>query len=123
MHPVLLAFTLPLLGEVVFPSYFTLLALGFGAAIWLTTRRAPAIGLDETRVFDTNLWMFFWGLVGSKLLHVFADGHLTEYVHLCTDPKLVPVYDAKVRSCTEAAQCGYDYLCDLATHTCYPPQD
>ena len=22
-----------------------------------------------------------------------------------------------------AAECGYDYLCDLATHKCYPPKD
>ena len=27
------------------------------------------------------------------------------------------------RYCTTAAQCGYDYLCDTATHKCYPPQD
>jgi len=79
--------------------------------------------MDDQRILDTNLWMFFWGLVGSKLLHVVADGHFDEYVHLCTDPKLVPLFDAKVRACTEAAQCGYDYLCDVATHRCYPPQD
>jgi phosphatidylglycerol:prolipoprotein diacylglycerol transferase len=123
VHPVLLDFQLPVIGEVSFPSYFTLLALGFMAAMWLTTRRARRIGMDEVRVLDTNLWMFFWGLVGARVLHLIADGHFDEYVHMCTDPKLVPAIDAKVASCSSAAQCGYDYLCDLATHRCYPPQD
>jgi phosphatidylglycerol:prolipoprotein diacylglycerol transferase len=123
MHPVLLSFSLPVVGEVVFPAYFTLLAMGFFAAMWLTTRRARRIGMDEVRVLDTNLWMFFWGLVGARVLHLVADGHFHEYVHMCTDPKLVPAIDAKVSSCASAAQCGYDYLCDLATNKCYPPRD
>lgn len=123
MHPTLLAFTLPLVGEVVFPAYFTLLTIGFAAAIWLTTRRARVIGMDEARVLDTNLWMFAWGLVGARVLHLVADGHFMEYVHLCTDPQKVPAIDAKVASCTQAAQCGYDYLCDAITHRCYPPAD
>ena len=25
--------------------------------------------------------------------------------------------------CLNAAQCGYDYLCDTVTHKCYPPKD
>jgi phosphatidylglycerol:prolipoprotein diacylglycerol transferase len=123
VHPVLLSFSLPLLGEVVFPSYFTLLAFGFFAAMWLTTRRARHIGMDEVRVLDTNLWMFFWGLVGARVLHLIADGHFGEYVHMCTNPKLVPAIDAKVQTCRTAAECGYDYLCDAVTQRCYPPQD
>ena len=31
--------------------------------------------------------------------------------------------DAKVKWCSTAAQCGYDYLCDVATSRCYPPRD
>jgi phosphatidylglycerol:prolipoprotein diacylglycerol transferase len=123
VRPILFSFSLPVVGDVVFPAYFTLLALGFGASLWLVTRRARAVGLDETRVFDTTLWMYFWGLVGSRILHIFADGHFMDYVHLCTDSKLVPAIDAQVTSCTSAAQCGYDYLCDLATQRCYPPSD
>jgi phosphatidylglycerol:prolipoprotein diacylglycerol transferase len=123
VHPVLLSFSLPVLGEVVFPAYFTLLAIGFLFAIRITTKRARVLGMDEVRVVDTNLWMFFWGLVGSRVLHLIADGHWDEYVHLCTDPKLVPALDAKVQTCTAAAQCGFDYLCDLVTHKCYPPRD
>ena len=123
MRPTLLAFSLPWLGEIVFPAYFTLLAVGFAAAMWLTTRRARRIGMDEVRVLDTNLWMFFWGIVGARVLHLIADGHFGEYVNMCVDPKLVPAVDAKVASCHAAAECGYDYLCDLATNRCYPPRD
>ena len=124
MRPTLLTLPFSLFGEpVVFPAYFTLLALGFGAAMWLTTRRARKLGMSEQRVLDTNLWMVVWGLIGSRILHVFADGHLMEYVHLCTDSTLVPATDAAVAHCATAAQCGYDYLCNDATHTCYPPRD
>jgi phosphatidylglycerol:prolipoprotein diacylglycerol transferase len=124
MRPTLLTLPFSLFGEpVVFPAYFTLLAIGFGFAMWITTRRAKKLGMDEQCILDTNLWMIVWGLIGSRVLHVFADGHLHDYIHLCTDPKLVPAIDAKVSMCTSAAQCGYDYLCDLTTHSCYPPRD
>ena len=46
-----------------------------------------------------------------------------DYVHMCTDSKLVPAIDAKVSWCSNAAMCGYDYLCDAARHVCYPPRD
>ena len=124
MRPVLLEFSLPFLKDpVVFPAYFTLLAFGFGMAMWLTVRDARRTGMDDQRILDTNLWMIFWGLVGARVLHVIADGHFQDYVHLCTNPELVPAIDAKVTSCQTAAQCGYDYLCNTVTHTCYPPRD
>jgi phosphatidylglycerol:prolipoprotein diacylglycerol transferase len=123
MKPVLLAFTLPVVGEVVFPAYFTFLTVGLGLAMLLTVRESKKLRMDHERVLDTNLWMIVWGVIGSRILHVFADGHFMDYVHLCTDPKLVPAIDAKVSFCTSAQQCGYDYLCDLATHKCYPPRD
>ena len=124
MRPVLLEFSLPFMKDpVVFPAYFTLLAIGFGLAMWITTRQARRTGMDDQRILDTNLWMVFWGLVGARVLHVIADGHFQDYVHLCTDPILVPAIDAKVATCRAAAECGYDYLCDAATAKCYPPRD
>ncbi len=123
MRPILFQFTAPWIGDVVFPSYFTLLAVGFGLAMWLTVRQSKKLGMDDQRILDTNLWMVFWGLIGARVLHLIADGHFHDYVHMCTDPKLVPAIDAKVSICQTAAQCGYDYLCDLATNRCYPPQD
>jgi phosphatidylglycerol:prolipoprotein diacylglycerol transferase len=123
MHPVLLDLHLPLLGDTVFPSYFTLVLIGFALAIVLAVREARRLGLDDERVLDLGLWMLFWGFVGARVFHLLFDGHLMEYVHLCTDPTQVPATDALTSSCTQAAQCGYDYLCNTATHTCYPPQD
>jgi phosphatidylglycerol:prolipoprotein diacylglycerol transferase len=37
------------------------------------------------------------GVVGGRLLHVFADGHFMEYVHVCTDPSQVdwPIEQAR----------------------------
>ena len=33
--------------------------------------------------------MLLAGVVGARLLHVFADGYFWDYVHLCTDPSQV----------------------------------
>jgi len=116
-------FSLPLIGEVTFPAYFTLLTIGFAMAMWITVRESKKIGLDREHILDANLWMVVWGIIGARVLHLIADGHFMEYVHLCTDPRQVPAVDAKVSYCTQAAECGYDYLCDAAKHACYPPRD
>lgn len=123
MRPVLFAFHAPLVGEVSFPAYFTLLTLGFGLALVLTVRESKRLGMDHERVLDTNLWMVVWGIIGARVLHLIADGHFHDYVNLCRDPKQVPALDALTSYCSTAAQCGYDYLCDVATHKCYPPRD
>jgi phosphatidylglycerol:prolipoprotein diacylglycerol transferase len=123
LKPVLLAFQLPIIGEVVFPAYFTLLTIGFAVAMVLTVREARRLGMDPERVLDANLWMVVWGIIGARALHLIADGHWHDYVNLCVDPKQVPAVDALVATCQSAAQCGYDYLCDQATHRCYPPRD
>lgn len=125
MKPTLLRlpFELPLLGEVVFPAYFTLLMIGFSCALVLSSRDARNVGINETRMVDLNLLMALFGLLGARLLHVVADGQLQDYVNLCIDPIKVAAVDAKVTHCTTAAQCGYDYLCDTARNVCYPPRD
>jgi phosphatidylglycerol:prolipoprotein diacylglycerol transferase len=123
MRPVLFDFTAPLVGEVAFPAYFTLLTVGFLLAMVLTVRESRRLGMDRERVLDTNLWMVVWGVIGARVLHLIADGHIHDYVNLCVDPLKVPAIDARVTWCQNAAQCGYDYLCDLATHKCYPPRD
>ena len=96
MRPVLFAFHAPLLGEVSFPAYFTLLTLGFGLAMILTVRESRRLGMDRERVLDTNLWMVVWGIIGARVLHLIADGHFHDYVNLCTNPKQVPAIDARV---------------------------
>jgi phosphatidylglycerol:prolipoprotein diacylglycerol transferase len=125
MRPILydFGFEIPLLGPLDFPSYFTMLTLSFLVGIAMTWREAPKLGMDRERVLDLNLWIVVWALIGARVLHVFADGHFSDYVNLCRNPALVPATDAKVALCTASQQCGWDYWCDLATHTCHPPRD
>lgn len=123
MRPILFSFHLPLVGEVTFPAYFTLLTLGFGLAMWMTWRESRRIRLDPELIIDTNLWMIIWGIIGARVLHLVADGHFQEYVDLCVNPRAVKAVDALVSHCTADAQCGYDYLCDAARNVCYPPKD
>jgi phosphatidylglycerol---prolipoprotein diacylglyceryl transferase len=79
--------------------------------------------MNRDRTLDTNLWMIVWGIIGARVLHLIADGHFHDYVNLCVNPEAVPAIDAKVATCTQAAQCGYDYLCSATKHICYPPKD
>ena len=123
VRPILFSFHLPLVGEVTFPAYFTLLTLGFGLAMWMTWRESRRIKLDPDLIIDANLWMIIWGIIGARVLHLVADGHFHEYVDLCLNPKAVKAVDALVSRCTADAQCGYDYLCDTARSVCYPPRD
>jgi phosphatidylglycerol:prolipoprotein diacylglycerol transferase len=125
MHPVLYDFgiDIPLLGPLDFPSYFTLLSLSFGIGMLMTWREAPRLGLDRERVLDLDLWMVVWGVIGARLLHVIADGHFMDYVHLCVDNFKVKATDVTVAFCSSDAQCGAGYVCNLAAHTCHPPRD
>ena len=123
MKPLLWKFVLPLIGDVTFPAYFTFLTLGLLFAAILTVREAKKLDLDTDDIIDINLYMTIFGVIGSRILHVFVDGHLQDYVNLCIDPLKVPAIDALVSHCNVAKECGYDYLCDTARHVCYPPRD
>ena len=125
MKPILFDFgiDLPLLGPLNFPAYFTMLSLSFGLGMWMTWRAAPRVGMDRERVLDLDLWLVVWAVIGSRLLHVLADGHLMDYVNLCVDNFKVKATEAKVAICTTDAQCGWDYVCNAATRTCHPPRD
>ncbi len=123
MKPILFKFALPLLGDITFPAYFTFLALGLALAALITVREARKLDLDPDDVLDINLYMVIFGVIGSRILHVIADGHFLDYVNLCIDPIKVPAIDALSRHCSTAKECGYDYLCDAARGVCYPPRD
>jgi phosphatidylglycerol:prolipoprotein diacylglycerol transferase len=125
VRPILFDFgiDLPLLGPLNFPAYFTMLALSFGIGMWMVWREAPRLGMDRERALDLTLWMVVWGVVGARVLHVIADGHFWDYVHLCTDPMKVPATEALVTVCKTSAECGFDYVCNTATSTCHPPRD
>jgi phosphatidylglycerol:prolipoprotein diacylglycerol transferase len=106
------------------PSYMVLLIVGFALAIWLCRREEDASGRNGDRVVDLGIVMAVCGIVGARLLSVLADGYFMDFVHLCTDPTLVPARDLPVGTvCQSNAECGDFYLCNLATNTCYPPRD
>ena len=118
MRPTLVSFH-----GVEIPAYFTLLTIGFGLAMILTVRESRRLGMDHERVLDTNLWMVVWGIIGARVLSVIADGHFHDYVNMCIDPTKVHALDALTAYCRTAKECGWDYLCNPATHSCYPPKD
>jgi phosphatidylglycerol:prolipoprotein diacylglycerol transferase len=125
MRPVLVDFgvDIPFLGPLDFPAYFTMLTISFAIGMLMTWRESPRLGLDRERVLDLDLWMVVWGVIGARVLHVIADGHLTDYVNLCVNNLAVKATEAKVAVCGSNAQCGFDYVCDMATRTCHPPRD
>jgi len=101
-----------------FPSYFVLLLTGFtfaGIAAALTVRKE---GLDPDVMIDTNLAMLLAGVVGSRLLHVIADGFFWDYVHLCTAPQLVD-WKISQAACLDP-KAGYSGVWDAAKHVCHP---
>jgi phosphatidylglycerol:prolipoprotein diacylglycerol transferase len=71
------------------PSYFVLLVTGFLFATALGAIWARRIGQDPDSIVDLGLFCIIMGVVGGRILHVFADGYFMDYVHLCTDPSLV----------------------------------
>lgn len=123
MYPVLFSFKLPLLGEVVFPAYFTLLTIGFAFAIVLSSREARRLGIDANKIVDLNLYMLLFGLIGARLLHVFVDGHFMEYVHRCTAPEVIKAVGPVPSQCATDAQCAPYFLCNKVARHCYPPRD
>lgn len=75
------------LGPLHIPSYFFLLALGMGAAIYVSLKLAESEGVHLVRFLDLCFWLFVLGMVGARLLHVLADGHFWDYVNLCFFPE------------------------------------
>jgi len=125
MRPVLVDFgvDLPVLGHLDLPSYFVMLTLSFIIGAFMTRREAPRLGLDRERVLDLNIYIVIAAIVGARFLHVIADGHFHDYVNLCVDNFKVRATEAKVSYCNASSECGWDYVCNMAAHTCHPPRD
>ncbi len=124
MRPTLWWFDAPWVGRVDLPAYFTLLTIGFACAMWMTYRESKRIGLDPQLILDANLWMVVWGVIGSRVLHLIADGHIHDYVNLCIAPEKVKAIDPPVLWCAAGAadRCAPDFLCG-ADHACHPLKD
>ena len=96
------------------PAYFAMLMVGFGLAIYLAQRQTRRMDLDHDTMIDLGLFALIWGIIGSRLLHVIADGYFWDYVHLCTDPSLVEW------QITEARCARAEGIWDQAAGVCRP---
>jgi phosphatidylglycerol:prolipoprotein diacylglycerol transferase len=123
MKPTLFDIDLPVVGLLSFPAYMTMLMVGFLGAIWVARREAERQGMSGVAMVDLGLLMLVLGIAGARILSVLADGHFMEFVHLCTEPTLVPAVDSLVAYCSADIACDLHYVCDLATSTCHPPRD
>ena len=133
MRPILFEIDLPLVGHVVFPSYLTLILIGFVVATLLAKRAARSAGIDGDRVVDLAMLCLVLGVLGARLLSVTTDGKFEDFVHLCTDPAQVEAIDARATLCQTDAECGWDYQCDPGSRAaalagtrltmCHPPRD
>jgi phosphatidylglycerol:prolipoprotein diacylglycerol transferase len=82
-------------------SYMLLIAVGFVFATAMGALWVRRVGQNPDVIVDLGLASVVAGLVGARLLHVFADGYFWDYVHLCTDPsgRLDGVWDAQASVC------------------------
>jgi phosphatidylglycerol:prolipoprotein diacylglycerol transferase len=96
-------------------SYMLLIALGFLLATAMGGVWARRIGQNPDVIVDLGLASVVSGLIGARLLHVFADGYFWDYVHLCTDPSQVswPVLQSECVGELEG-------VWDAAAQVCHP---
>ena len=110
------AFDLTFLGvDVTLPAYSTMLVVGFAIVIFLARRWAVRQGLHGGKMVDFGILMFLWGIVGSRLLHIFADGHFWDYVNACRDPSQVD-WHVDARECRNVLHGAWD----AARGLCHP---
>ncbi len=74
---------------IAFPSYFVMLTLGFVVATGVGVLWAKRIGHNPDVIVDLGIGTLIAGVVGSRLLHVIADGYFWDYVNICIDPAAV----------------------------------
>ncbi|MBM4342913.1 MAG: prolipoprotein diacylglyceryl transferase [Deltaproteobacteria bacterium] len=115
------------IGITTLPAYFTLLMVGFTLAILWAHKLGVAQGMPGNPILDCGLLMLACGLVGSRALHIVADGQFWDYVHLCTDPMQVPALSlGRGLKCASDAQCldaGLGDWCETASGLCRQRQD
>ena len=88
---------------------------GYAVAIYNVVRWAKRVGVDHQSVIDAGLASIIGGVLGGRLLHVFADGYFWDYVHLCTDPAPGGAGRSRRAQCKAA-----EGLWDAAASVCRP---
>ncbi|HEX2732420.1 MAG TPA: prolipoprotein diacylglyceryl transferase [Polyangiaceae bacterium] len=99
-----------------FPSYFVLIVVGFVFAATMGALWAKRVGQNPDVIVDLGLVALLSGFGGARLLHIFADGHFMDYVHMCTDPSLV---DWNITQ-AECLGPNYEGAWDAAKGVCHP---
>ncbi|MCP4678821.1 MAG: prolipoprotein diacylglyceryl transferase [Deltaproteobacteria bacterium] len=97
-------------------SYNTAVVFGFVLAFFLIRRWGKHYGIHPSVMFEFVAWMALWGLWGSRILHVIADGHFWDYVNVCRDPSLVD-WKVDIRECR-----ALKGVWDAAKGVCHPSQ-
>jgi phosphatidylglycerol:prolipoprotein diacylglycerol transferase len=100
------------------PAYFAMLATGFALATFIGARWVGRLGHDREVIIDLGLAMVVAGVIGSRLLHVVADGYFWDYVHLCTDPAKVSWHITR-EHCLHSS---VDGLWDAGRGVCHPKE-
>lgn len=101
-----------------FPSYFVLIVIGFVFAASMGALWARRVGQNPDVIVDLGLLALLSGFAGARVLHIFADGHLMDYVHMCTDPSLVDWHITQA----ECLGPSYQGAWDAALGVCHPVQ-
>ena len=65
MHPI--AFQL---GPLTIHWYGVMVALGFLAGLWTSSRRAPLTGIHGEKIADLGVWLILGAILGARLLYV-----------------------------------------------------
>jgi len=100
------------------PAYFVMLMCAFAACTWFGVRWAKQEKLDHEVIIDLSLASIITGVAGARLAHVLFDGFLMDYVHLCTDYRLVDWHITQ-------AQCASEWVAgswDAAAGVCHPTE-
>lgn len=101
-----------------FPSYFILIFVGFLFATTMGAIWARQVGQNPDVIVDLGLVALIAGFAGARVLHLLADGHLMDYVHLCTDPSRVDWFITR----SECSSPAYDGVWDADRGVCHPSE-
>jgi phosphatidylglycerol:prolipoprotein diacylglycerol transferase len=104
--------------DTVAPSYFVLILVGFIFATTMGALWAKRVGQNPDVIVDLGLVALIAGFVGARVLHIFADGYLMDYVHLCIDPSKVSWHITE----GECAGPSYKGVWDAGANVCHPTQ-
>lgn len=117
MHPFLLTWPIEI------SSYFTLEIFAFILGIYISVKEAKRLGIDPVKILDLSLVIFIFSLIGAKFFHVLFDGHLQDYINMCTAPfKVENMAKYYPGACKTDAMCvakDLGNICNTSNGKCY----